>query len=240
MIGETREDIDRLVCDFALGLASPEEAVWIEQRIAEDDGIRAELLLVQERLRELDYAATPEPVPDLLWSGIAQRLREPTVVALEDHRTAAPDPRARETGYWRGFVTAALAASLLFAAATGAFFTLRQPPEPIVIAVLLDSEANPGAIVEALGTDRVRIVPLVDIPVPAGRALEVWTLQDPAAGPVSLGLLQEASEATLAGFDLPRPDAEQLYEITLEPVTGSPIGRPTGPVLFKGFAKIPR
>jgi anti-sigma-K factor RskA len=109
-----------------------------------------------------------------------------------------------------------------------------------VIAVLLDSEANPGVIVEALDGDRVRIVPLVDIPVPEGRALEVWTKPDPDGGPVSLGLMRAANEASLGGFDLPSPDADQLYEITLEPASGSPVGRPTGPVLYKGFAKIPR
>ena len=33
---------------------------------------------------------------------------------------------------------------------------------------------------------------------------------------------------------LPPPGTDQLFEITLEPATGSPTGRPTGPVLFKG------
>jgi len=33
---------------------------------------------------------------------------------------------------------------------------------------------------------------------------------------------------------LPDTVADQLFEITLEPATGSPTGRPTGPVLFKG------
>jgi hypothetical protein len=34
--------------------------------------------------------------------------------------------------------------------------------------------------------------------------------------------------------DLPPPGPDQLFEITLEPAAGSPTGRPTGPVLFKG------
>jgi anti-sigma-K factor RskA len=34
--------------------------------------------------------------------------------------------------------------------------------------------------------------------------------------------------------NLSAPSIGQLFEITLEPSSGSPTGRPTGPVLFKG------
>jgi anti-sigma-K factor RskA len=36
--------------------------------------------------------------------------------------------------------------------------------------------------------------------------------------------------------DLPSPATNQFFEITLEPAGGSPTGRPTGPILFKGNA----
>ncbi len=237
MSAETRQEREMLARDYVLGQLSPEETESIERLLLEDEALRAEIATLRARLHELDFSAAPEAVPDDLWSRIEARLDEAVVVPLSGRKPARADGRS---GYWRGFATAAVAASLLFAVATGAFFTLRQPPEPVVIAVLLDEDANPGVIVEALGEDRVRIVPLVDIPVPDDRALEVWTLPDPDTGPVSLGLMPAAAEASLAGFDLPRPDADQLYEITLEPATGSPVGRPTGPVLFKGFAKVPR
>lgn len=240
MIDQTRLDLEERMQDYVLGLLSPEEAAVIEQQLEKDDALRSEMRHLRERLLELDVMALPEEPSQDLWSRIEGKLEEThreTVVDLESRRAAAPSKAAR--GYWQGFVTAAIAASLLFMAITGSFFVLRPSPEPIIVAVLLDSDANPGVIVEAFGEDRVRIVPLVDIPVPSGQALEVWTLPDPETGPVSLGLLPAVAESSLGGFDLPRPDAEQLYEITLEPETGSPTGRPTGPVLFKGFAKIP-
>ena len=237
MIGETREDREMLARDYVLGLLSADEAAVIEGLLVEDEVLRANIATLRERLLELDITALPETVPVDLWARIDAGLGDAKVVPLRQQK---PADDVRAGGYWQGFVTAAVAASALFAAATAAFFTLRPPAEPVVIAVLVDEDANPGVIVEAFGEDRVRIVPLVDIPVPADRALEVWTLPDPETGPVSLGLLPASAEADLAGFDLPRPDAEQLYEITLEPASGSPVGRPTGPVLFKGFAKIPR
>ena len=245
MTGNARQDLEARVHDYVLGLLSPEEAASVERALHEDAALRLETLDLRERLLDLDVSAKPEDLPDDLWARIeaeieggaeAREADEAPVVDLGAHRKAAAKP---VRGYWQGFATAAIASSLLFMALTGGFFALRSVPEPVVIAVLLDSEANPGVIVEAFGEDRVRILPLVDIPVPAGRALEVWTLPDPETGPVSLGLLPAAADASLGGFDLPRPNAEQLYEITLEPETGSPTGRPTGPVLFKGFAKIP-
>ena len=67
----------------------------------------------------------------------------------------------------------------------------------------------------------------------------VWTLPDADTGPVSLGTLGMAADTRLAGPELPLPGAGQLYEITLEPAPRSPTGRPTGPILAKGFAKPP-
>ena len=221
MTDRNRQDLDGLAAEYVLGLLTPDEAAALEYDLQEDTALRGKVRHLKERLHELDISALPEAPSDDLWAKIEGKLDETAserVVDLQVRRPASPPPSGRD--YWRGFATALIAASLLFAMMTGAFFTLRPTPEPIVIAVLLDGEANPGVIVEAFGEDRVRIVPLVDISVPAGRALEVWTLPDPETGPVSLGLLPAAAEASLGGFDLPRPNAEQLYEITLEPETG--------------------
>jgi anti-sigma-K factor RskA len=70
--------------------------------------------------------------------------------------------------------------------------------------------------------------------------MQVWTLYDQEVGPVSLGTIgRDAAEVTLQGPRLPRPKPDQLYEITLEPSPGSPTGKPTGPILVKGFARQP-
>jgi anti-sigma-K factor RskA len=78
------------------------------------------------------------------------------------------------------------------------------------------------------------MIPLAEINVPEGRALEIWTLWDRQVGPRSVGLLQRARATQLNLDNLPRTGENPLFEITLEPATGSPTGRPTGPVLFKG------
>ena len=87
---------------------------------------------------------------------------------------------------------------------------------------------------EIFGSDDYVLLPLTSINVPEGKALEVWTLPSRERGPVSVGLMNQARTLTLSLKDLPMPRPDQLFEITLEPATGSPTGRPTGPVLFKG------
>ena len=78
------------------------------------------------------------------------------------------------------------------------------------------------------------MIPLTEIDVPPGRALEIWTLWDPKVGPRSVGLIDSARTTTLNLNNLPTTGPRQLFEITLEPAGGSPSGRPTGPILYKG------
>jgi anti-sigma-K factor RskA len=129
----------------------------------------------------------------------------------------------------------ALAASLAAVVlAVGLAFAIRSAHQaPTMIAVLLDGN-RAGAVVEAFADGRVVLRPLTGIDVPAGRAIQVWTLPSRERGPVSVGLMSRARTLQLSLQDLPTPKLDQLFELTLEPETGSPTGRPTGPVLFKG------
>ncbi|PWR17994.1 anti-sigma factor [Zavarzinia compransoris] len=200
-----------------------------------DEAFAAEIAYWRRRFSDLDDMATPLPPDAALWQRIEASLQAPAAV---------PAPAAR-SGPWRGwwnslplwrFGTAALATALLLLAVAAG---LDQPKTPAVIAVLLSPEGRAGAIVEAFADGSVKLVPITDIPVPSGKALQVWTLWDRARGPVPLGLLERNASAELRSASLPTPQPEQLYEITLEPASGSPTGQPTGPVLYKGLAAVP-
>jgi anti-sigma-K factor RskA len=99
-----------------------------------------------------------------------------------------------------------------------------------------DATRETGAIVNTFSDGRVELIPLRPIDVPAGRTLQVWTLWDRDIGPKSIGLTGQSRTLQLDLEALPDTVADQLFEITLEPEGGSPIGRPTGPILFKGNA----
>jgi anti-sigma-K factor RskA len=79
-------------------------------------------------------------------------------------------------------------------------------------------------------------VPIAAVQVPADRALEFWTKADSWAGPVSLGLVKPGEPVRIPLDKLPPLEPNQLFELTLEPATGSPIGKPTGPIQFIGRA----
>ena len=90
-----------------------------------------------------------------------------------------------------------------------------------------------AAVVNTFADGRVEMLPLQSIDVPAGKALEIWTLWDRAVGPRSVGLIDRARSTPLRLDNLPL-GRDQLFEITLEPASGSPTGRPTGPIIAKG------
>ena len=160
--------------------------------------------------------------------------------AASRRRNPPRDPRGKPRGWWnslplwRGAAFGTAFAALLLAVGLG--FAMREVQRtPAMIAVLVDGN-RAGAVVHVFNDGRAVLLPLTSIAVPDDRTLQVWTLPSRERGPVSVGLMQQAHTLPLALNGLPDTKADQLFEITLEPKGGSPIGRPTGPILFKGLA----
>lgn len=234
-------EIDALAGEYALGLLDPVENGEVERRAEREPALAAAIAAWRDRLLELDASAAPATLPQDLWARISGALDAPAAQSAP----APAERRSRLAGWWadlalwRGAALAGAAASvvLAFVALTAYQASLRQPQ---VIAVLLTGEAKPGAVVEVFADGSSYVAPLVDVAVPSDRIMQVWTLPDRQTGPVSLGLLSESGSALLQPASLPAPKPQQLYEITMEPAGGSPTGRPTGPILFKGYAERPR
>ncbi|MDO9415246.1 anti-sigma factor [Pararhizobium sp.] len=223
--------------EYALGLLDASEVREAEDLLHSSPAFRAAMAQSRDRFLELDLLAHPVPVSESLWDRIDERLGEqqPTPELAPKPLPVANDNAVNR---WRLPALSGLAASMLLAVGLG--WSLMVQPEPQVIAVLLNDAGEPLVLVEDYGDTSARITPLSDFDVPAGRTMQVWTLPNKELGPVSLGLLEASHTVTLDGPVLPQPHDEQLYEITLEQAGGSPTGRPTGPILVKGFAKLPR
>ena len=219
------------IADYVLGLLEGDARARFEDRMARDAALRAQVAALEDHLHGLDDTAEPDSVPEGLWSRIELALAAPVAPAAANSNKVVGVPK------WAG-----MAAAVVLALGVGYFggqLGTTAPEQPLMVAVLLSDDMAPGAIVEAFSDDSVRIVPLEALVAPEDSTLEVWTLPDVETGPVSLGTFQRAHELVLGGPDLPEPQADQLYEITLEPAGGSPTGRPTGPILLKGFARAP-
>lgn len=218
---------------YVLGLLDGEDLVRFEATMANDREVAHAVTRLQRHMLALDDTVGKPAANPQLWAAIETGLdtQTGTVIPLR--------PRPKRRLAW-----VPLAASVVVALGVGYFagsMSATTSPQPVMIAVLLnEADAAPGAIIEAFADNSVRLVPLEDFQVPQGQILQVWTLPDVATGPVSLGTFSDPATIRLAGASLPQPQNGQLYEITLEPAPGSPTGRPTGPILVKGFAKAPQ
>ena len=220
-----------LAAELVLGTLDAATAAAAEARAHRDPAFARHVEDWRRRLAPLDDTAVPEAPSEALWPAIVSAIGRPAPTVAATRQSAL-------SRWWTSLAamraTAAGAAAATVLLAAGLWLALAARPDaPRLVAVLI-SDGQAGAIVEAFADGRTILVPLTDMPVPAGKALEVWTLPDADTGPVSVGLMDRARTLELRLGTLPAPGADQLFEITLEPDSGSPTGRPTGPVLFVG------
>ncbi len=235
------DEILALGDEYVLGLLSETEAELLEAVMAREPELACRVGALRDRMLPLDLSAAPQDLPD----GFDARLRErlsregrPEAGFTTTHAaapTATPNPANLASAPPK--LRAGLLAATLFGLVIGlGASALRPLPQPIVVAVLVDEAGVPQAVIDDYGNDTASVRFVADVPVPADRSLQVWTLPSADMGPVSLGVLDRTGAARLEFHDLPDPNAQQLYEVTLEPLGGSPTGRPTGPIIGKGLA----
>jgi anti-sigma-K factor RskA len=226
----TRDENEKtLAAEYVLGLLEGEDKTEAERRLTSDAAFARDVETWRTRFMAFDDATEPRPASDALWRKIEAAIQAP---ARTPATQSAWSRLWGNIGVLRAATLAASFAAILFAVGLGV--AIRKAREqPVMVAVLMDG-TRPGAVVHAFADGRVVLVPLTTINVPEGRVLEVWTLPSRERGPVSVGLMSQARTLQLNLKDLTAPRVDQLFEITLEPAGGSPIGRPTGPVLYKG------
>lgn len=228
-------DMTRLADEYVLGLLDPAQEKEIEDAMERDPDLNAAIGASRDRFLPLDTSLPPRPFADDLWARIEAALPSQPKPSAGPNRMIANDNAVRR---WKRASFAALAACLMLA--IGLTFSLTRRVEPLVVAVLVNEAGEVQAVVEDFGNDEASVRLLADFAVPRDKAIQVWTLPSSEIGPISLGLLDDVRSARLHGPSLPQPRNDQLYELTLEQAGGSPTGRPTGPILAKGFARMPR
>jgi anti-sigma-K factor RskA len=222
------QEIIALTDEYVLGLLPESADILFEALLDHDPALAKRVGTLRDTLLPLDLSAPQVPIqPDF-----ATRVR--TALPPQD---AAVLPRAANlTSAPKAWLPGLIAAALFGVAVGFGGAALQPAPEPTVVAVLVDADGVPQAVIDDYGNDTANVRFVADINVPPDRTLQVWTLPSVEMGPTSLGTLDRAAATALRFSDLPDPGAQQLYEVTLEPLGGSPTGRPTGPIIGKGFA----
>jgi anti-sigma-K factor RskA len=220
--------------EYVLGTLDDAARADLQRRLDTDAALRAEVYAWQDRLIGLTQRVAPIEPRAGTWTGIAARLPPPMArTAAAARPSAANDALWQRLRRWQVAGALAMAASLLLAA----LLVLRAPePASARYLALLQApdDKSTGWIVEVTA-DKVRLVPVAPTAaVPAGRTLQFWTKPEGAAGPTSLGLVRAGVVTELPLSRLPAVAPQTLFELTLEPEGGSPLGRPTGPILYVG------
>jgi anti-sigma-K factor RskA len=226
--------------EYVLGTLSAERRREVEQALPADPALRAAVQYWEERLLPLASLAEPVEPSAALWTRIERSMVAAT--AAETATAAAPvRGQPPKTGWWnkldlwRGLAAGGFAAAAIMAVVVGVRMQAPEAPNYMVV-LATPQNAAPGWVIRATGTNSIRLEPLVKTAVPAQRALQLWTQADGWQGPVSLGLVTPGQAVDVRLDKLPPLQPNQLFEITLEPEQGSPIGRPTGPILYIGRA----
>jgi len=228
------DELDRLAAEYVLGTLSHASRQGVERRLATDTRLAERVQAWETRLHPMTSLVAPvEPAP-ATWPRIAASVgyRVPPPVRADRGRSrwwlALP--------VWRGFALGATACAVVLAVLLGRQI-MQPPPAPRYVVVLAEPrDKTPGWLIQASTDRRITLIPLGAQAAPPDRALQFWTKGDDWAGPVSLGLVQAGQRVEIPFDKLPALQPNQLFEITLEPATGSPIGRPTGPILYIGRA----
>ena len=241
----TRDDQDRLAAEHVLGLLEGDERGLAERLVASDGGFQAQVEQWRRRFSEWDSTAAEEPAGETLWHRIESGLQaDVQAESVQANPRPVPSPQRPPSpglfqglwdslSFWRAFGMAGAVAALVLAAGMS-FFAVKASRQPILVAVLMTDANQPGAVLRTFNDGRAELTPLGDMQIPHNHSIQVWTFPDPAGAPVSVGVVQTARTVLLSLQNLPQPHSNQLFAISVEPLTGSPTGQPTGPVVMKG------
>ncbi len=220
-----------LAAQYVLGTLDHAQRLALEQRLPHEPALRAEVQYWETRLHPLTALAQPQAPSPGLWQRIERSLPMPAPV----RRRGGWYAWWESVQFWRWSTAAAMACAVLLALA--ALRAPNAPPAPAYMVVLVaPQDKAPGWVVQTASSGRLSLIPLGVATVPQEKALQFWTKGKDWSGPVSLGLVRPGQTQQITLDKLPPLQADQLFEITLEPSTGSQTGRPTGPILYIGRA----
>lgn len=248
MIPSAPEDRDVLAGEYVLGLLDATTTAEVERALDSDADLSRRVAFWEERLLPASAALGSVEVDPAHWVRIERDLLtrrqgfgRTTALAYSLRRRGLIGAAWRNPALWRVTTATATAAAILLAILPS---RLSAPAEsPTRYFAILQSrdaagqESGPGWLIQVAQNGTVRSLPLTNVQPGNGRSLQLWTLWDQARGPVSLGVLPPGGAIRLPPERLEAIGDGQLFEITLEPEAGSPIGRPTGRILFIGRAK---
>jgi anti-sigma-K factor RskA len=215
----SREAREALAAEFALGTLRGRARARFQSMMASDRALGEIVARWESAINPLARGVAPIDPPARVWRSI-------------DARVSPQRPPV--SSYWRSFamvsggVATVLLAFLLWTFAG-------SNTEPDFVAVLTATDNVPRMVVSMHQPDMMKIRMVKPWKPREGMGLELWVM--PTDGkPRSLGMVKNEMGETMmhvARTD-PRVSGAVAFAVSLEPMSGSPTGQPTGPVLCSG------
>lgn len=231
---------DAWAAEYALGTLPGPARQLVAEALASDPDMARRVHAWSQKLVPLADLVEPVQPPARLWGRVERSLGWAAAHGAADPGAQGPGGRWgwwHNLALWRGVAVVATTASLVLG---GVVLNTPAPGaggQPTYMVVLVaPQDKAPGWVIQANDQRQISLIPLGVFEVPADKALEFWTKADGWNAPVSLGLVKPGQKIQLPLDKLPPLQPNQLFELTLEPPTGSPTGRPTGPIQFIGRA----
>ena len=224
---------DLSAAEFALGTLDPGERAVLAARRQREPELDAAIGDWERRLSPLaETIPSVDPPRDFL-DDILARI---TTGGRDLAASANVVELNRRLGRWRLSAIAASIVAVILAVGIGVRESTRVATPHEFVAVLQKSADQPAFVVTVNLDTRDLTVRPVAAPPQAGKAYELWIINDKLGAPRSLGLLDTANPTvapSLNKFD--RAVVESAtYAVTVEPPGGSPTGAPTSAPVFVG------
>ena len=233
---EMPDRIDALAAEYVLGTLDPAERASVAARRQREAALDQAITTWENRLGPLADLIPAIEAPAGVLLKIEERIdrldRSPGMTASSP---ADMSKLQRRMSRWRSLAiaTSAIAASLLAVIVTRE--ARREPSLPhTFVAVMQKDDASPSFLVTVNIQTRMLTVRPVAAQAQPDKSYQLWMAHASFPGVRSLGLVSErdlSPRPVLAQFDR-SVIQDATFAVSLEPSGGSPIDKPTGPVLF--------
>lgn len=234
---QNQEELEVWAGEYVLGTLNEADKKAFEDKLEQDPELQKMVNDLQAKFIHI-YDHLPEELPSAALNPRIERSideieRVRYKQAQASHSTESSKDTFGWTGLWqnltlwRSVATAFLLMSIILTANLQS-----TPSKPVFMAVLVQpQDKTPGWVIQATGrSQEIQLTPLGVIEIPEGKALQFWTKAEGWDAPVSLGLIKRGETLKIDLGELPPLQPNQLFELTLEQETGSPTGKPTGPI----------
>lgn len=215
----SREAREALAAEFALGTLRGRARARFESMMASDRALGEAVARWETAITPLAQGVAPVEPPARVWRAIESRISPQRPAALS---------------YWRPFamVSGGVATVLL----AFVLWTFQAPHnEPDFVAVLTAPDSVPRMVVSMHQPDMLKVRMVKPWKAKEGMGLELWVM--PKDGkPRSLGMVKNDMGETVmhVTHSDPRVNDAVAFAVSMEPMSGSPTGQPSGPVLCSG------